>query len=465
MLRRWRANPAPAVITAEATWSGPEFLRRAAGAATRLRHVAAPGPVPALATSSAPAVAYLVGGADSGRPLAPLGPRLTASELIPCLARLDGEVILAERQFADLAGELAARTGRRVEWLDLPDAGAAPLALSVDPAAPAFVLHTSGTTGIPKAVPYEQGRLARRTVVNAALCSLGPGSVYASASGFHHIAGLGNYVVALAAGAAIAPLPRFTVAAWQALADLGVTHALTVPTMLEMLLEAGALPLPALRTLQYGAAPIHPDTLRRALAALPAVGLVNLYGQTEGSPITCLSPDDHRRICEEGREDLLSSVGRAAPGVELRIEHPDDSGVGEVVARAGHLFASDPDGWLRTGDMGRLDGAGYLFLRGRRGDKIIRGGENVYPLEVEQVLENHPGVKEAAVLGVPDKRWGDVVRAVIVPADPDRPPGLEELRGYVRAALAGFKVPTEWSFVAELPRNPNGKLLRRQLLP
>jgi acyl-CoA synthetase (AMP-forming)/AMP-acid ligase II len=336
--------------------------------------------------------------------------------------------------------------------------------LSPDPSSAAFLLHTSGTTGLPKPVPYVQDRLARRALVNARLCGLGPGCVYASASGFHHIAGLGNYVVALAAGAALAPMPRFTVEAWQDLGKLGVTHALTVPTMLEMLLDADALALPALRILQYGAAPIHPDTLRRTLDALPAVGLVNLYGQTEGSPITCLGPEDHLRIREEGREDLLLSVGRAAPGVELRIERRDESGVGEVVARAGHLFLGDEDGWLRTGDLGHLDEDGYLFLQGRRGEKIIRGGENIYPLEVERVLESHPGVREAGVVGVPDRRWGENVKAVIVAVDPGQPPAPDELRAHVRAHLAGFKVPTDWAYLDELPRNANGKLLRRQLL-
>jgi acyl-CoA synthetase (AMP-forming)/AMP-acid ligase II len=469
MLAVWRDKPAPAVITAEETWSGEELLCRAAGAAARLRALTGPGPVPALVTSSAPAVAYLVGGAAAGRPLAPLGPRLTASELAPCIERIDCQIILAERQFAGVASEVATRTGRRLEWLDTPDATPDALALSADPASAAFLLHTSGTTGLPKPVPYVQDRLARRALVNASLCALGPGCVYASASGFHHIAGLGNYVVALAAGAALAPMPRFTVAAWQDLGKLGVTHALTVPTMLEMLLDADALPLPALRILQYGAAPIHPDTLRRTLDALPAVGLVNLYGQTEGSPITCLGPEDHLRIRDEGREELLLSVGRAAPGVELRIERPDDSGVGqsgvgEVVARAAHLFLSDEDGWLRTGDLGHLDADGYLFLHGRRGEKIIRGGENIYPLEVERVLESHPGVREAAVVGVPDRHWGETVKAVIVAADPNQPPAPDELRVYVRASLAGFKVPTEWSFLEELPRNANGKLLRRELL-
>jgi acyl-CoA synthetase (AMP-forming)/AMP-acid ligase II len=373
------------------------------------------------------------------------------------------EVILADPDSAAVAEEVASRTGRRVEQLGIPELSHERLDLSPDPASVAFVLHTSGTTGIAKAVPYGQGRLATRTRINAGLCSLGPGAVYASASGFHHIAGLGNYAVALAAGAALAPLARFTVETWQALAELRVTHALTVPTMLEMLLDAGALGLPDLRTLQYGAAPIHPDTLRRTLAAVPHVGLVNIFGQTEGSPITCLTASDHRRISTEGREDLLLSVGRAAPGVEVRIEKPDRAGVGEVAARAQHLFVPDGDGWLRTGDYGHLDSEGYLFLAGRRGDKIIRGGENIYPIEVEQVLERHPAVREAAVVGVPDQVWGETVKAIMVPADAAHPPTPEELRSYARGYLAGFKVPTDWTFVDALPRNPNGKLLRRHL--
>jgi acyl-CoA synthetase (AMP-forming)/AMP-acid ligase II len=243
-----------------------------------------------------------------------------------------------------------------------------------------------------------------------------------------------------------------------------VSHALTVPTMLEMLLEAGCLPLPELRTLQYGASPIHPDTLRRTLAAIPEVGLVNIYGQTEGSPITCLTSEDHRLIARDGRTELLASVGRAAPGVDVVIEAPDETGVGEVAARASHLFVSDDDGWLRTGDLGRLDEDGYLFLVGRRGDKIVRGGENVYPVEVENVLQQHPAIADVAVVGRPDQRWGEVVVAFVVPADASAPPAVDALRAFAREALAGYKVPTEWTLVAELPRNASGKLLRRNLL-
>jgi acyl-CoA synthetase (AMP-forming)/AMP-acid ligase II len=464
MLASWRARDEPAVVTGTTIWSGTELLARAAGAAAHLRAVAARGrPVPALLTSTPAAVAYVVAGAGCGRPVAPLGPRLTAAELAPCIDGLSSDVLLAEPAFVPLAEELARGRALQVVVVDDPPPAAPRLALEPDPEAIAFVLHTSGTTGRPKAVPYRQGRLAERTRVNTGLCGLGPGCVYASASPFHHIAGFGNHAVALAAGATLAPFPRFTVEAWTTLADLHVTHALTVPTILEILLDAGGVALPELRTLQYGGSPIHPVTLQRLLAAVPGVDLVNIFGQTEGSPITCLTPDDHRRIAVDGRAELLASVGRAAPGVELRIDDADDAGNGEVVARGSHLFLVDDEGWLRTGDLGRLDDDGYLFLVGRQGDRIIRGGENVYPVEVEHALEQHPGVHEAAVVGVPDQRWGEVVRAVIVPADPGHPPAADELRAHTRALVAGYKVPTEWAFVDALPRNASGKLLRRQI--
>jgi acyl-CoA synthetase (AMP-forming)/AMP-acid ligase II len=231
--------------------------------------------------------------------------------------------------------------------------------------------------------------------------------------------------------------------------------------MVEMLLRGNALAVPTLRVLQYGASPIHPATLRRAMEALPGVDFLDLYGQTEGSPITALTPADHRRAAA-GDEHLLQSVGRAAPGVDVRIEGADEHGVGEVTARAAHLFVSSDDGWLRTGDMGRLDDEGYLYLVGRRGDRIIRGGENVYPLEVENVLQEHPKVAEAAVVGVADQLYGEIVKAFVVAAD-GYPPTAEELRAFARHQLAGFKVPAEWAFVPALPRNATGKLLRREL--
>jgi acyl-CoA synthetase (AMP-forming)/AMP-acid ligase II len=191
------------------------------------------------------------------------------------------------------------------------------------------------------------------------------------------------------------------------------------------------------------------------------VDFVNLFGQTEGSPLATLSPEDHRAAAT-GQEHLLSSVGRAAPGVELTIHNPDGEGVGEVWARSPHSFVVDADGWQHTGDLGRLDD-GVLYLVGRRGDKIIRGGENVYPLEVEQVLATHPDVQDVVVVGVPDRRLGETIKAYIVPAE-GAIPEPESLRSYTRERLAGFKVPVLWEFLDEMPRNANGKIVRRALI-
>ena len=463
MVSAAQATTVPAVITTTQTWTGEELLARAAGAARWLSGAGLPEgvPVPALLQASPEALALVLAGAAVRRPIAPLGPRLTGRELAGCIERLGTPCLLTQAAFADTATTVARGLDRAVlvlgDWSGLPG----PLPVP-GPHDMAVVLHTSGTTGHPKAVSYRHDRLARRSRLNASLQQLRPGSVFATASPFHHIAGLGNIMVALAAGATTVTVPRFTVEAWRGLEELGVTHALAVPTMVEMLLRQGALPLRTLRIMQYGASPIHPDTLRVAMAQLPGVDFLSLYGQTEGSPITWLSPQDHR-LAAAGRDELLQSVGRAAPGVEVRISHPDGSGTGEVIARADHLFAASPDGWLRTGDLGRLDDDGYLYLIGRRGDMIIRGGENVYPVEVENRLLEHPRIADVAAIGVPDRLLGEAIKAFVVPADPADPPASEELRAFARAALAGFKVPTQWEFVPSLPRNASGKLLRQQL--
>jgi acyl-CoA synthetase (AMP-forming)/AMP-acid ligase II len=462
-----QGTAAPAVVTAASTWSGHELLAQAAGAARGLSGagLAAGAPVPALLEASPEALALVLAGAAAGRPIAPLGPRLTVRELAGCVRRLGAPCLVTQAPFADVAAAVAAELGLKVLALDelAGRVPGSPGPLPVpSPGDTAVVLHTSGTTGHPKAVCYRHDRLARRVRLNAALQQLGPGSVFATASPFHHIAGLGNIMVALAAGATTVAVPRFTVTAWRELEPLGVTHALAVPTMVEMLLRQGALPLRTLRVMQYGASPIHPDTLRTAMGQLPGAGFLTLYGQTEGSPITWLSPEDHR-LAAAGREELLASVGRAAPGVEIRLAARDGSGAGEVIARADHLFAAGPDGWLHTGDLGRIGDDGYLYLVGRRGDMIIRGGENVYPQEVENRLLEHPRIADAAVVGVPDRLLGEAIKAFVVPADPCDPPACEELRAFARAALAGFKVPAQWEFVTSLPRNAAGKLLRRQL--
>jgi len=468
LVRAANDHERPAVRFGEQTWSGRELLDRAGGAAHWLDslglepHV----PVPALVSVSPEALALVVGGAGSTHPLAPLGVRMTAHEVAAAVSALGTGVLVAAPEHAALGSEVAQLAGCRLalvpdstKFAEFPEPQRE---LTAAPDDVAVVLHTSGTTGAPKAVPMPQWRLAARAHVNGALCELDPDSFYGASAPFHHIAGLGNLAVALARGACVTGIPRFTVAGWGLLRQLGVTHTSMVPSMLEMLLAAGEAAQPRLRVLQYGGAPIRPEALRATYRALPGVRMLNMFGQTEGSPISVLAPEDHRAAVRD-RPGLLLSVGRAAPGVDLRVTDPDRDGVGEILARADHFFRIDAEGWLHSGDLGRIAEDGYVYLAGRRGDMIIRGGENVHPLEVETVIAEHPQVAEAAVVGVPDQRLGQTVAAYVVVADRAAPPLPEELRSFARARLSGFKVPAEWHFVAELPRNANGKLLRNRL--
>ncbi|MEU6752861.1 class I adenylate-forming enzyme family protein [Spirillospora sp. NPDC046719] len=451
-----------AVLYDETVWSGRELMDRAAGAAWWLDSLDLPAgaPVPALIASSPEALALVVGGAGSGHPIAPLGVRMTAAEVAAVVRPMASPVVVAQEAYASLGHDVAERTGRRLVLV--PPLETRQLELHAKPDDVAIVLHTSGTTGVPKPVPMAQWRLAARARVNGGLCQLDPESLYGGSAPFHHISGLGNVAVALGVGAQMTGIPRFTVEGWRLLCERGATHTSMVPAMLEMLLADGELQPAKWRVLQYGGAPIRPSTLRATYEAVPGVRMLNMFGQTEGSPLSVLTPEDHRAAVA-GREELLLSVGRAAPGVELRIEQPDADGVGEVLARGDHFFVLDAEGWLHSGDLGRVTADGYVYLSGRHSDMIIRGGENVHPVEVETVLAAHPAVADVAVVGVPDDRLGQTVAAFVVPADPAVPPDPSVLRTFARAELSGFKVPAHWHFIEELPRNANGKVLRRVL--
>ena len=462
----YRGSDRPAVISADRTVTGSGLLAAAAGAAGWFESLGLPSgaPLPALVTASADTLAMLLAGAAVGHPLAPLGPRLTASELSGAVRGLGGPVLLYEPAFAALAAELGQLTGiRAVGVTDLPDGSGVGRLAAPDPDSVAVFLHTGGTTGAPKRVPLTQRVLANRSAVLAGLTGMtGQDAVYATGSPVHHIGGLGNILAALSAGATVVATASFSAGWWRGLRAHGVTHALLVPSMIEVLLSEGALDAVPLRTLIYGASPIRPETLARVLGLLPGVRMVNLFGQTEGSPITCLTSDDHA-LAIAGRPELLRSVGRPVPGLALRVDAPDESGSGEVLARAAHLSLPGPDGWLRTGDIGRQDSSGYLYLVGRTHDRIVRGGENVYPAEVEGVLESHPAVAAAGVTGVPDERLGQTIAAFLVPSDDSDPPDPAVLRRYARDRLAGFKVPAYWYSVGSLPHSAAGKLLRREL--
>lgn len=451
----------PAVIDTTGVVTGADFIGRAVSAAELLAglNARAGEPIPALLTTNADALAMLLGGAAANRPLAPIGPRLTDTELAAAVRRTGSPLLLAETRFAAAAQQVADKVG--VAMVEVPALPVSTRPLRSHAGPTAIYLHTAGTTGVPKRVPLTEQVLDSRSRLLRDVIQLGPDDRYATGSPLHHIGGLGNVLVAMSTGAAVICTEKFTVDWWQMLKPLGATHCLLVPTMIEILLAQRLLDAVPLRTLIYGASPMSVETLQRVLDQFPDLDLVHLYGQTEGSPITCLSPEDHRRATREPR--LLATVGRAVRGLRLRIEEADGEGVGEVHAAADHLCSPGADGWLRTGDLGALDDDGYLSLLGRRHDMVVRGGENVYPVEVENALIRHSGVAGVGVVGVPDARLGETLAAFVVPVDERHPPSEGDLRSFARATLAGFKVPQYWHFVTELPLNSAGKVLRGAL--
>jgi acyl-CoA synthetase (AMP-forming)/AMP-acid ligase II len=451
-----------AIIGDEGSVSGRELIGQAMAAADLLVDLDVPAgqPIPALLTTNARALALLLGGVAANRPLAPLGPRQTPAELAETVRRSGSSVLLAEAAFAETACQVADAVGIAAVTIGSLPVSRRPL--HPEPGPTAIYLHTAGTTGVPKRVSLTQPVLDARAELLRRVIRIGPGDRYATGSPLHHIGGLGNVLVALTAGAAVIPTTRFSFDWWRSLKQLDATHCLLVPTMIEMLLSEGLLDAVPLKTLIYGASPIGGDTLRRVINVLPDVAMVSLYGQTEGSPITSLDPDDHRLAAVEN-PGVLATVGRPVSGLRLQIDEPDRAGIGEVLAAAAHLSVQDADGWLHTGDLGVLDAHGYLRLCGRRHDMVVRGGENIYPVEVENVLSAHPAVAAVGVVGVPDPRLGETLAAFVVPADSARPPRREELGSFARATLAGFKIPSYWYAVGELPLNSAGKLHRGTL--
>jgi acyl-CoA synthetase (AMP-forming)/AMP-acid ligase II len=245
-----------------------------------------------------------------------------------------------------------------------------------------------------------------------------------------------------------------------------ITHAFVVPTMLYRIVEAIEAGEPApetLTTLAYGGAPMPRPTIERALRVFPqGTGFVNAYGLTEtSSTITLLGPDEHRAAWaspDAAGRARLGSVGRPIPGVELRLAE-----TGEILVRGAQVGSNrrvDASGWFHTGDLGRLDDEGYLYIVGRADDMIIRGGENISPVEVEEALRECPGVRDAAVVGVDDAEWGQRVEAAIECASEVTTARVLE---FVTERLPGFKRPERLTVVDALPRNDMGKVLRREV--
>jgi acyl-CoA synthetase (AMP-forming)/AMP-acid ligase II len=425
--------------------------------------------------------ALLFAAARAGVPLSPLNYRLSADQLAGLLDQLDDPYVLVDRQHLDLVGRRASHVAD--EWLEKASAAAPADAPAGAADAAAVVLFTSGTTAAPKAAVLRHENLVSYVIQTVEFASADADDAMLISVPPYHVAGVGASLTNVYAGRRMVYLPDFAPEAWLRLVrDEAITNAMVVPTMLARIVEhldGRPADTPALRSLAYGGARMPGPVLEAALDAFPDVGFVNAYGLTEtSSTIAVLGPDDHRAAF--GSDDplvraRLGSIGRFVPGIEARIR--DESGaavapgeVGELWVRGAQVSGEyrglkpvvDADGWFPTRDLARIDRDGYVFVEGRADDTIIRGGENISPVEIEEVLVRHPDVRDAAVVGVPDDEWGQRLVAAVVPRD-GRSVDVAGVRSYVRERLRGSRTPDDVVVRAELPYNATGKLLRRTL--
>lgn len=492
-------QPSARAVTAEgATLTYSEFdsyTNRVATALTAM--VTAPGRVGALLRMGLPGAATFAACAKAGLVFTPINWRLNPDEIAWIAADAEIGVLVVDPDFAAAArvvadalpnvhivvvGDQALLDGART-WDQLVGSGDdTDPGLGDDPEAELLQLYTSGTTGKPKGVVAVHRNLYN-VPENFELYEFRDDSVSLNALPLFHIAGAGWMSTSLSAGLHLVLLGEMRPAlAAAAIAEHGVTHAFLVPSAIGMLLEHPGLAdhdLSSLELIAYGASPITPALLARTMDTL-GCRLVQRYGMTETmGALTALRADDHDP--HGTRTYLLRSAGTPLPGTEVQIrdivtgEPLPQGATGEIVSRSRNNVSGywkrdaenatlyTNDGFLRTGDAGHFDEDGYLFVTDRVKDMIITGGENVYPVEVEAVLAEHPAVAEVAVVGLPDARWGEAVTAVVRLADGAEHPSEEELVAFTAGRLASYKKPQRIHIVSELPRNASGKILKRTL--
>jgi len=478
----------PCVVAPERSVSFREFAREVADVADRLRllGVAQGDRVAILDVNSLAFMEAMCALGVIGAVAVPLNYRQRPPEHRFQIEDSGARLLLANRRYA--ADAEALRPNLELGWRPIDDLGAGSGAdddrrwrfADLAGTTPFALCYTSGTTGRPKGAAIDQKCAHMRALKLLLELRLHPDDVMHFTTPMFHISCLVMSLMGLMRGATQAVLPQFELATTLALLRRGeVTFMNAVPTMLSMILDRPEF-TPAdfgrLRTIMYTAAPIGLPLLRRLLGAYRG-DLVQFLGQTEDLPQTVLTPEDHRRALADDDDGMLASIGRPCMAVELKI--CDDEGralprgtVGELVTRGGtgmtgywglpeETARTLRDGWVFTGDLGVQDAAGYVTLAGRKKHMIIRGGENVYPAEVETVLLQAPGVRDGVVLGLPDERWGEIVVAVVAPDRPD--PDAAAIVAHCRARLASYKCPERIVFREALPYNAAGKVLRHVL--
>jgi O-succinylbenzoate-CoA ligase len=439
--------------------------------------------------------------AKLGAIFVPLNFRAKAEELAYMITNAEAKVLLAGSRYLELISQIRTklRTVKECITIDsreglyyedlIQSASPDEVSSDIEDEDITILMYTSGTTGRPKGVP-----LRHHAFVSYVLENVEPASPEVEERNLltvplYHVAGIQAMLAAIYGGRTLVMMKQFEVKEWmETIQREKATRAMLVPTMLKWVVDDpdfSQYDLSSLKVITYGAAPMPFEVIRKAIRVMPWVRFINAYGQTEtASTITTLGPEDHviegtEKEKEKKLKRLSSSIGKPLPDVEVKIV--DESGqalppfgVGEILARGPRVMTGywhdeqktaqvmAEGGWLRTGDMGYTDEEGYIYLTGREDDMIIRGGENISPEEVEQVLHSHPKVEEAAVIAVSDPEWGQEPRAVVVlkKGETSTP---EEIIEFCRSRLSGFKRPRSVVFIDSLPRSPMGKVSRKKL--
>ncbi len=421
--------------------------------------------------------------------LAPINARLAPPEVAYIVDDCQAELLIVDEPFHGLVAEIADELtevrkiisfGTHADWQNYSkwrDAQSADrLDVRVDPEETMVQMYTSGTTGFPKGV-----ELNHTSVLACVRSMMGrdawpPGEVALVTAPLFHTAGCAWANCALQSGGTVVLLREMAPATLLgALERHKVTQALLVPAVIQVVLQApecADTDFSSLKRMLYGASPIPVPVLRQAVGTF-GCDFEQGYGLTETvGPVAMLRPEDHLD------DSKMQSCGKAVPGADIRIVDSDGKDciageVGEIIVagiqvmngywdRPEDTADTIRDGWLHTGDAGYFDGDGYLYIHDRLKDMIVSGAENVYPAEVERVLADFPGIADVAVIGVPDERWGEAVKALVV-AKPGAEFSESDIIEFARQRIAGFKIPKSVDVVDSIPRNPSGKILKKLL--